>query len=297
MGTRDVTEAHFLHQRQGLEAVLRPPVTSPTALCWLPGREELLAGTRDGHLYHVDPVLGTRLVASELGEPAVVAVHPDRRRYLVLARDGTFAMGRLGVGVEHRGKHPFIAGMDGLWVGEFAVGVGDGLDGHRQLLVWGEGVEKGRQPMPARAIALRGAADKLLLARCTEAGLEVVRFSTKGARWSASESTAHRLKACGPWVLGLTPTGAAVWGRDGGSPRSVRLPDLTAGDVNIDGASLGMGTKTGAVALARVDRPDARAKPHLVKAFENPVICASFSDRGRWLATGAEALQLWTWED
>jgi len=297
MGNRDVTEAHFLHQRQGLEAVLRPPVPAPTALVWLPGREELLCGSREGALHHVDPVLGTRVLATDLGEPAVIAVHPDRKRYLVLARDGTWTVGRIGVGVESRGKHPFIAGMDGLWVGDFAVGVGDDLDGGRQLFVWHDGVEKGRLPLPPRAIALRGEGDKLFLVRSTEAGLEVVKFSTKGPRWSAADSTAHRLKACGPWVLGLTPTGAAIWSRDGGSPRSVRLPDLTAGDVHVDGASLGMGTKTGAVALARVDRPDARAKPHLVKAFEHPVICASFSDRGRWLATGAEALQLWTWED
>ena len=70
--SREVTEAHYLHERSGLEAVLRPPVRNPTALCWIPKREELLAATRDGELISVDPVLGTRVVAESIGETAVI---------------------------------------------------------------------------------------------------------------------------------------------------------------------------------------------------------------------------------
>ena len=67
--------------------------------------------------------------------------------------------------------------------------------------------------------------------------------------------------------------------------------------VSEDGSVLGLGTRHGAVALARVDKLDGRAHPDLVKAFDCPVTTVSFSQRGRWLATGGDRLQLWTWED
>ena len=60
--SREVTEAHYLHERSGLEAVLRPPVKHPTALKWVPKREELIVATREGEIVTVDPVLGTRVI-------------------------------------------------------------------------------------------------------------------------------------------------------------------------------------------------------------------------------------------
>ena len=53
----------------------------------------------------------------------------------------------------------------------------------------------------------------------------------------------------------------------------------------------------GAVALARIASLEKRIKPDLVRAFESPVTSVAFSQRGRWLATGAEGLRIWTWED
>jgi hypothetical protein len=77
----------------------------------------------------------------------------------------------------------------------------------------------------------------------------------------------------------------------------MRLPDLTAGDIRSDGGYLGLGTRNGAVALARMDRMDRRVRPDLVRAFNGPVTSVAFSSRGRWLATGAEGLRIWSWED
>ena len=77
----------------------------------------------------------------------------------------------------------------------------------------------------------------------------------------------------------------------------MRMPDLSAGALSPDGRYLGLGTRTGAVALARADRIDARARPHLIKAFDSPVTTIAFSTRGRWLATGGDGLIIWTWED
>jgi hypothetical protein len=290
---RDVTEAHFLHQRSGLEAVLRPPVPGPTALAWVPGREELVAAGRDGGLHVVDPVLGTRVAAQGLGEVSLLAIHPDRKRYLVANRE-EWILGKLSGGVDFRGKHGFSGPVNGFWIGEFAIFAGEGPRS-RQLIIVQNAEERARIDLPARAVPVQGENDKLVLARSNAAGLEVVKFG-KQISWSDIEATAHRLIPCGKHVIGLTQTGVAVWERTGGQPRSMRLPDLTAGDVSPDGAWLGLGTRTGAVALAAVAKVDARAKPHLVKAFDQAVTAVAFSARGQWLATAAEGLQIWTWE-
>ena len=97
--------------------------------------------------------------------------------------------------------------------------------------------------------------------------------------------------------LGLTPSGVAVWKADGGQPSSLRFPDLTAGDISRDGLRVGLGTRSGAVALASLDNIEKRIRPNLIKAFEQPITSVRFSTRGRWLATAAEAIQIWSWED
>ena len=71
--SREVTEAHFLHERSGLEPVLRPPVKYPTALAWVPKRETLVVATRAGELLGVDPVLGTKVITEGIGEDIIPA--------------------------------------------------------------------------------------------------------------------------------------------------------------------------------------------------------------------------------
>ena len=117
--TREVTEAHYLHERSGLEAVLRPPVDDPTALAWIPRREELLVGTRAGEVHSVDPVLGTRIVASGIGEPASISVHPDRQRILMVCRNGNWIIQSMRSGLIASGDHQMMANM--LFI-VFAVG-------------------------------------------------------------------------------------------------------------------------------------------------------------------------------
>jgi hypothetical protein len=91
--SREVTEAHYLHEKSGLEAVLRPPVKHPTALMWVPKREELIVATRDGELVTVDPVLGTRVIVDNIGETAVLDIHQDRKRFLIMSRQGRYMIG------------------------------------------------------------------------------------------------------------------------------------------------------------------------------------------------------------
>jgi len=292
--SREVTEAHYLHERSGLEAVLRPPVAYPTALKWVPGREQLIVSTRDGHLTSVDPILGTRIVAQDAGEAAALDIHPDRQRYLVVARSGDWRIGNMSGEVLHTGRHGFFGNIDGFFLGEYAVMVGDGKDG-RSLIIVSKGEVRSRVRLPSRVVAIPSGKN-LFLARSNQAGLEIVKFG-KGAKFSNIPQTPHRLVRTGSLIMGLTQTGLAVWTLEGGAPRSMRMPELTAGDISPDGSRIGLGTRHGAVALSSLESLDKRIHPDLVKAFSNAVTSVAFSSRGRWLATGGDRLQIWTWED
>jgi hypothetical protein len=297
--SREVTEAHYLHERSGLEAVLRPPVKNPTALRWVPKKEELVVGTRDGALMTVDPVLGTRTVREDLGEIASIGLHVDKQRWMILARDGTFAIGTLRGELLFSGKHPFLGGMDVVVAEKHALFVGDEGGDVRSLVIVSleNGQPTGKARLPPRVVPALSPDLKPLLCRSTDAGLVVIPMAKGSAFPKDLDSTAHRLQSSHLSILGYTTTGICVWGQEGGVPRSMRLPDLTSGDISYDGQDLGLGTRNGAVALARMDRIDKRVRPDLVRAFKGPVTCVAFSERGKWLATGAEALRIWSWED
>lgn len=296
--SREVTEAHYLHERSGLEAVLRPPVKFPTALRWVPKREELIVGTREGELVSVDPVLGTRTIAEGIGEVAVIDVHQDRSRYLAASRDGRFFIGTLQGVRLFEGRHPFVGGMEAILAEKHALLVGDEPDARTLLVIsLDDGEIIGRHRLPARVTPVLSPEGRPLLSRSTPAGLYVIPMGRGHTFPKDLESTAHRLRPSNLFVLGFTATGICVWSHEGGVPRSMRLPDLTAGDISRDGQYLGLGTRNGAVALARMDRIEKRVRPDLVRAFNGPVTSVAFSERGRWLATGAEALRIWSWED
>ncbi|MBX2797187.1 MAG: hypothetical protein KTR31_05950 [Myxococcales bacterium] len=296
--SREVTEAHYLHERSGLESVLRPPVSHPTALKWVPGREELVAATREGELICVDPVLGTRTIAKDLGETAVLDLHPDRQHFLAVSRTGQWRIGTLRGEIRHEGEHAYVGGMMGFLANRHAVLVGDEPSGRvMRILSLEDGTSTGRVKLPDRVASTLSPEGRPLLCRSTPAGLKVIPLR-RGQRFPEElASTAHRLRPSGVFVLGFTTTGICVWGQEGGMPRSMRLPDLTAGDISKDGQYLGLGTRNGAVALARMDRIEKRVRPDLVRAFNGAVTSVVFSDRGRWLATGAEGLRIWSWEE
>lgn len=295
--SREVTEAHYLHERSGLEAVLQPPVKNPTALAWVPKREELVVSTRDGQLISVDPVLGTRVIAEDVGECAVLSLHEDRTRYLVVNRQSGWQVGTLKGETLMKGKHNYLGAMSGFFAGDHVVMTGDSGDGRRTLTVYKGERRTAQVKLPKRVSATLSAEGKLLLCRSTEAGLEVIRLGKGNSFAKGMESTVHRLRPSGPHILGFTTTGICLWGQGGGQPRSMRLPDLTAGDINHTGDYLGLGTRNGAVALARIDNLEKRIRPDLVRAFNSSVTSVAFSTRGRWLATGAEGLRIWSWED
>lgn len=295
--SREVTEAHYLHERSGLDPVLRPPVKYPTALAWVPKREELIVTTRDGQLVSVDPVLGTKVILEDIGETAVLALHDDRKRFLTMNREGRVIVGTLRGEILVDTRHGYLGAMSGFFAGEYVVLIGDEGDGKRTLSVYKGDARTSHVRLPPRVIATLSDDGKLLLGRSTDRGLEVIPLAKGHAFERGLESTVHRLRATGPHILGFTTTGICLWNQQGGQPKSMRLPDLTAGDLSANGEYLGLGTRSGNVALSRIANLEKRVRPDLMKAFNSAVTSVAFSQRGRWLATGAEGLRIWSWED
>ncbi|MFT7518071.1 MAG: hypothetical protein ACI9MC_000195 [Kiritimatiellia bacterium] len=291
---REVTQAHYLHERSGLDPVLRPPVDDPSCLSWLPGTDRLVVGNRGGELFEVDPVMGTQRKAQGLGCTCALGLHADLRRYVVLSIDGSWSIGELGGEVLWTGKHGFSRRMSVFFHREYVVMVGDRADGRFVIIVAG-GKIAAQIRVPHRAIAMVGRDDKLKLVRSTQQGLDVQPLS-RNPRVADRESTAHRLRAYPNYIVGFTVIGLIVWPRDGGPGLSLRLTDLGVATLSPDGSRVGMGTRSGAVAMARLETPETRANPDLVRAFEESVRAIEFSGKGRWMATAGGSLVVWTWD-
>lgn len=292
---RDIMEAHYLHRRAGLEPLIRPRVGRPTAMAWVPRREELLVATRDGKLHQVDPVMGTRVVAESLGEVAQMVAHADRERILLVNRtEGWRIIDRSGTLVV-RGSHGFLAGFSAAFVGERIVLIGDDLDGRRLMMIE-DGQVRLNTRVPARLIAANGK-DAVLLVRGTERGLAVTPL-VPGVRLPGGKSTRHQMSLTDDQVLGLTGSGLCVWGLDGKIRLTMRTQEVTTGILRRKGRYLALGTRNGAVQFADLQDAAQRANPSTQSAHESAVTQVAFSERGRWLASaGGDTLQLWTWED
>ncbi|TVQ91404.1 MAG: hypothetical protein EA397_10145 [Deltaproteobacteria bacterium] len=293
--TQKISAAHYLHARSGLEPVLRPPVESPTCLAWRPRSQRLLVGNRGGELFEVEPVDGTIRRAHDLGWITALAVHPDNTRFVTLGAEGTFTIGEIsGASTDYiKGQHGFARRMSAMWFQDYAVLTGDTATGREVVLVR-DGKVKLRIPVPHRAIPRGSSTGKLELVRSTQAGLMVRTLSRKPAPVDI-ESTNHVLRCFGDVVLGFTVIGLVVW--HGDTAISLRFTDLGVACISPDHEYVGMGTRSGSVAIAKLDTAENRAHPDVVRAGEGPVMAVSFAERGQWLASAGDSLIVWSWED
>ena len=292
---RDLTEAHFLHQKEGLEPVLSSPLEDIAALAWLPGREELALATNDGVLAILDPVMGLRTLTEDLGEVGVIAVSPDRTHLAVVVRGVSLDIWEIS-SRSRVGSTPMELLAD-LWVGWWSGGVaasGRGLNGSRVVVVGIDGTLKASGVLPQGHTVGVGRSGKLLVARVTDEGPEVVGLGRKMAR---RRTTGHRLRlsSCG-MIYGVAEGGVTIWPGPKSPPRTIRGYNITSAALSKDGRLAAMGMRDGALILSEVfAHAPARGAPGRSGGHDVSVRALAFSDRGRWLASAADTCWLWTW--
>ena len=292
------SDAHFLHEKSGLEAVLSPPLERPRAMDWVGTTTKLVVATADGELFEVDPVFGTRTLKDRIEEPACLAVAPSGKRLAAVERGRKVVLHAVGNG-RRVAELPcdLISDISMAWFrnkSELALVVcGRTIDGQKALVV-DEDFKRSRAIKLPMGAQLGPSKDgKLLMARCTAAGIAVVGF---GKKLPPGEPTSHRLRfAPQGQLMGVTTGGVTVWRGPTDPPHTVAMLDVTAAALSPDGQHLAIGSRNGQVALAEVDGDQlARGRPGKVGGHTAAVRSISFAvNRGNWVASIADRLRIW----
>lgn len=284
-------DPHYLHGKSGLSLVVRPPVRGAAELSWT-GDGWLVVATRVGQLLLAHPVLGTRLLSDR--EVPVLGLGTWEDRVVTFTQDGAWRLLDTQGRELHSGTHPFVDRVQ-VQFHEQRVVVTGATSRDRQTLFYEDGRKVFRVRLPPRAVAFVDTQGKVGLAQATQSGLEVVRMQP-GARFSSDPLLPHDLEVAGDHVVGVTGRGACVWSVTTQDVIQVPLDGTTAAALSADARWLGLGTFSGGVALVDLTAPRTDAPPPLVQASEQPITDVAFAPRGRWMASAADDLILWTWD-
>ncbi|MCP4805331.1 MAG: hypothetical protein GY913_00695 [Proteobacteria bacterium] len=289
-------DAHFLHEKSAIEAVLSPPIERPRAIAWVGRTTKLLVATADGDVVEVDPIFGTRKLPIQVEDPAVLSVSPSGRRIVVVER------GRGLVQFDAKGTRiaevaiPLLSAISVAWFtrkagkGAFAA-VGDTLEGRKAIVLTKDFSRQRVARVPAQTVLGAGKGGTLLAARSNTDGLEVTNF---GSPMRKAIPSRHRLRfSKGGVLIGMADGGVTIW-RDHHESNTVMVYDVTAADASADGSLVAIGTRAGDVAFCDLGGEIVhRAHPDRVGGHSGSVREIAFSQKGRWLATSADALWLW----
>ena len=286
--------AHYLHGRSGLQAILRPPVDKPASLAWLGNKEVLLVATTTGSLVEVDPVMGTRTLCPLGGEVVRLCTDTAGRLFAGFRADGLWCSASPGGEGMQEGEHGFTQPLGLFFLGRYLVMFGE-VEDRREVAIFADGTERLRRKIPNKCTVFPGSDGKLWFARSTVRGFECGPLG-KRTRFSEDEPTNHVLVPSAQGVLGLTSHGGVIWSPENGSSESIGLLDIHTGALSADGQLVGVGTVGGVVGLVNMQSFESRKSPFLTKAHDTPIHSVAFAGRGRWLATGADRVQLWSWD-
>lgn len=290
---RDLKDAHYLHERRDIEPLIKPPIDEALVLDWVPGREELVIAAATGILARVDPIMGTRTVVGDMGEPGALAVSPDGKRAAIVVRGVGLDVRDLDTGAcLYKVMEPLFAE---LWVGWWSGGLafaGEGLEGRRVVVVDKFGVVRARAKLPEGAVVGAGRSGGLLVGRTSDEGVEVVPL---GQQLPRRTPTRHRLRFSAKGVLfGIAEGGVTIWKGQDRSPITIRVHGATAAAIDPTGKKVAIGTRNGGVTVAEIgaDAPQ-RCHPGQTENHGKPVQSIAFSHKGRWIATAGEVCWLW----
>lgn len=296
----DLANAHFLHPVKPLEALVSPPVAAPRAMAW--SGEELLVADREGGVHLVEPSYGSRRLFRAAPRPVRLAISPiagAARRVAILDDGGQLRVYELDGRLCWEHATGLIAGLQVAFEASSIVVVGDAGDARRALVFAADGRVLARARVPARTVALPQPAGLPWLVRSLPTGLRVLPW---GVPLGSDASTAHHLYVASDCVFGVSSGGVTLWrgprpeGR--GAPQdavTVKLYDVVNAAVSSDGETLALATRSGGVSVT-VARPGvARVASGGVSGHDAPVTGLGFSQRGRWLASLAERVWVWSY--
>jgi hypothetical protein len=234
--------------------------------------------------------MGTKTVMKR--SPACgMGVREDR--IVIFEQDGTWIEMDYDGAVRFEGTHPFIDRVQVRFHEDRVIVTGPTAR-DRQTLFYEGGKKVFRVRLPPRAVAFIDDDGRMGLAQATQDGLEVVRMQP-GSRFSTAPLLPHDLEVEGERIVGITGRETSVWDCKDGSRVQVPLDGTTAASLSEDTHWLGVGTWSGGVALVDMTRIGDTFRPDLVQASEQPITVISIARKGRWMATGADDLILWTW--
>lgn len=285
--------AHYLHESKPLELCVTPPVEMPRALSWVQGQEVLLVADLAGTLHQVEPTWGTRPIGTVAADAAHLST--TNNRLAVLSRTGVLQVWVWPDMTLLWEKYCQLVAHQGIrfWSGGVAVIGHDGQD-HRVFVYDTEGGLRMRARVPERTALGSDAEGNLVLARTTQKGLTIARFPSP---LPSDPPTGHRLRfGPGGRVFGCTPDGVTIWSADGGSSFTIKQLETSNAALHVDQDIVAIGTLHGSVAICGASREASqRARPPRVEGHASPVIALSFSTKGRWLATVADTIRLWSY--
>ncbi len=292
-------DAHFQHPAKPLEALLSPPVPDPRAMAW--SGEELLVADREGQIHLVEPSFGARRLFMAARDPVRIAISPlgaAGRRVAVVDHLGRLRVYELDGRLVWEQSTGLLAGVQILFTPPGVVVVGDAPETRRIWLFSPDGTVVGRARLPARTIALPRGKD-LFLVRSLAAGLQVRPF---GEQLGSEPATEHHLMTSGGFVYGVASGGVTLWrsvatdaSAKGGEAVTVKLYDVANAALTVDGETLALATRSGTVSVT-VARPGVpRASAGKVGGHEAPITGLAFAPKGRWLASLAEKVWIWSY--
>lgn len=289
--TRELDSAHYLHRRRGLSLVVKPPVQGVVAMAWESGGH-LVVGTHEGDGQLVHPALGTRSLWRD--RTPVLGLGVSSGRVVAVESGGRWWQASLEGEVQLQADHPFVGPVDVQFDDRFVLLTGNTRE-ERRTLFYEDGRKVFRIRLPAATVSRIGHDGTMQLAQSTPGGLEVIEVSA-GARFESVLQTPHRLSAWSGGILGVLHRGVRVWRPPRWDHVDIALPGAVQAGLSGDGRYLAAGTLGGDVALVDLAEPGKRSAPDTVQVSKGPVRSLAFSEHGRWLAVGADALSVWSWE-
>ncbi len=296
----DLSNAHFQHPVKPLEALVSPPVSNPRAMAW--SGEELLVVDNEGTVHLVEPSYGARKLFRAAPNPVRIAISPSStagRRVAILDAAGLLRVYGLDGRLWWERLTGLIAGLQVTFEASGLVAVGDAGDARRALALDPDGGVLSRARVPARTVAVPQPTGLPWLVRSLSTGLQVLPW---GVPLGSEAGTQHHLYVAPNCVFGVSSGGVTLW--RGPRPKehgvaqeavTVKLLDVANAAVSLDGETLALATRSGGVSVT-VARPGVvRPGSGGVTAHEAPVTGLGFSQRGRWLASLAERVWIWSY--